>query len=262
MRAYSAYQPSPSTLYESFSAPFLRTSNHSFQQFIPRSASPSSLSIDPFRPAPCEMSGFYTSGAEAAFPEEEAQRLMYQNQPTYAGSRGHLSTTGYEQHQWNSGLYPPNASSSSQVPAQPFAPPCQYVSWPTATYPQLEPMSSQRNQYPPASTPLVPSTPYASESWPNAPWPSLHPDDVEASSDTSRPTSPNPADLSNFGILLPDGRSWRCAYSGCTSQARFTRGCDLRKHYRRHTKSLFCPNEDCPQSKEGGFSSKKDLVRI
>ena len=70
-------------------------------------------------------------------------------------------------------------------------------------------------------------------------------------------------------------QSWRCAYPGCTSRATFTRGCDLRKHYNRHSKHLFCRVDGCPQSEEaaaaraksadqpltGGFSSKKDRAR-
>ncbi|KIX04239.1 uncharacterized protein Z518_07793 [Rhinocladiella mackenziei CBS 650.93] len=70
-------------------------------------------------------------------------------------------------------------------------------------------------------------------------------------------------------------QSWRCAYPGCTSRATFTRGCDLRKHYNRHSKHLFCRVDGCPQSEAaaaaraksadqpltGGFSSKKDRAR-
>jgi hypothetical protein len=69
----------------------------------------------------------------------------------------------------------------------------------------------------------------------------------------------------------------------------FTRGCDLRKHFNRHSKHLFCRVKGCPQSEEacaagesngsrgsilggggsggggggggGGFSSKKDRAR-
>ena len=120
---------------------------------------------------------------------------------------------------------------------------------------------------PPANPYVVPSSSFTTESWPQQPWQSLHPDDWGGTvqgpiSDTSRSTSPNnPADLANFGHPLGDGRTWRCAYPGCTSASVFTRGCDLRKHFRRHTKSLFCRHEDCPQATEGGFSSKKDRDR-
>ena len=79
-------------------------------------------------------------------------------------------------------------------------------------------------------------------------------------SDFSRGGSPSITDLSGYGYLNVDG-TWSCAFPGCTSRATFTRGCDLRKHYKRHTKSLFCRHEGCPQAKEGGFSSKKDRAR-
>lgn len=78
----------------------------------------------------------------------------------------------------------------------------------------------------------------------------------------SKASSPpfNPADLTRYGIPAGDG-VWRCAHPGCTSQALFRRGCDLRKHFNRHRKHLFCRHEGCPQSKQGGFSSKKDRAR-
>ncbi|KAF7588013.1 hypothetical protein BBP40_006419 [Aspergillus hancockii] len=67
-------------------------------------------------------------------------------------------------------------------------------------------------------------------------------------------------DLTNYGIPNPDN-TWRCAYPGCTSQTVFRRGCDLRKHYNRHRKHLFCRHNGCPQAVQGGFSSKKDRDR-
>ncbi|KAF2501629.1 hypothetical protein BU16DRAFT_546782 [Lophium mytilinum] len=76
----------------------------------------------------------------------------------------------------------------------------------------------------------------------------------------SRSLSPNAPDLREYGYLNKNG-TWTCAYPGCTSRAVFTRGCDLRKHHKRHTKSFFCRHEGCPQSTGGGFSSKKDLAR-
>lgn len=76
----------------------------------------------------------------------------------------------------------------------------------------------------------------------------------------SRSLSPSSPDLRAYGIPNKNG-TWSCAYPGCTSRAVFTRGCDLRKHHKRHTKSFFCRHTDCPQSTGGGFSSKKDLAR-
>jgi hypothetical protein len=86
--------------------------------------------------------------------------------------------------------------------------------------------------------------------------------DFESPSSRHRPASPpsNPADLTRYGIPAGEG-VWRCAYPACTSQALFRRGCDLRKHFNRHRKHLFCRHEGCPQSKQGGFSSKKDRAR-
>lgn len=71
----------------------------------------------------------------------------------------------------------------------------------------------------------------------------------------------NIADLRNFGYQLQDGVSWRCRWAGCTSKMAFTRGCDLRKHFYRHQKTIYCRHVDCPQSTEGGFSSNKDRDR-
>jgi hypothetical protein len=98
--------------------------------------------------------------------------------------------------------------------------------------------------------------------------------------------------LHAYGILVPPNspsapQTWRCAYPNCSSRALFTRGCDLRKHFNRHTKHLFCRVKGCPQSGPrvlddtnsggsgiggrltglgfsvavGGFSSKKDRAR-
>ncbi|EME39822.1 hypothetical protein DOTSEDRAFT_178647 [Dothistroma septosporum NZE10] len=76
----------------------------------------------------------------------------------------------------------------------------------------------------------------------------------------SRSTSPNAAEMAKWGMGNHNG-SWTCSYPGCISRSTFTRGCDLRKHYKRHTKTLFCRTEGCPQAAEGGFSSKKDRMR-
>jgi hypothetical protein len=74
------------------------------------------------------------------------------------------------------------------------------------------------------------------------------------------PSSPGHDDLNLYGFVNSEG-SWSCAYPGCTSRASFTRGCDLRKHHKRHTKSFFCRYPACSQASGGGFSSKKDLAR-
>jgi hypothetical protein len=87
-------------------------------------------------------------------------------------------------------------------------------------------------------------------------------------------SSPSAASLQAYGTLVVSNshannpQSWRCAFPGCTSRALFTRGCDLRKHYNRHSKHLFCRVDGCPQaepkdssSSSVGFSSKKDRAR-
>lgn len=81
-----------------------------------------------------------------------------------------------------------------------------------------------------------------------------------ASEDASRSHSPTAAEMAHWGYRNDRG-SWSCAFPGCSSKTVFQRGCDLRKHYRRHTKSLFCRHAGCPQATEGGFSSKKDRAR-
>jgi hypothetical protein len=105
--------------------------------------------------------------------------------------------------------------------------------------------------------------------------PSIYSADSNAESST-------PSSLLAYGVPVPQpgmsgSQTWRCAYPGCTSRALFTRGCDLRKHFNRHSKHLFCRVEGCPQSEAcaladsssrrgsasggGGFSSKKDRAR-
>lgn len=90
-------------------------------------------------------------------------------------------------------------------------------------------------------------------------FPSLTAEDASMASYTRQP-SPGSPDRRAYGYQNSNG-TWSCAYEGCTSRAVFTRGCDLRKHYKRHTKSFFCRHEGCPQATGGGFSSKKDLAR-
>lgn len=134
----------------------------------------------------------------------------------------------------------------------------QQQQWPAGWNPQNPLMQAVPGPY------TVPSSPYSTNPWPQQSWQTLQQEDFDGSvaggiSDNSGSTSPT--DLQNFGYQLQDGVSWRCAHPGCTSTAVFTRGCDLRKHFRRHTKSLFCRHDDCPQSIDGGFSSKKDRDR-
>ena len=205
-----------------------------------------------------KMSTFLSREAEEALSAQEAEErsTLYRTTADESYLADRASRSPYQQ-QWTTALHPSMRAAQSQPSPYAFSTSAQYVSWPPS-----DPNALARRQYTTTSVPhVVPSSPYSSDQyWSNATWPTLPSDDVEVPS-TSRSGSPNPADLHNFGLPLPDGRSWRCAYPNCTSQARFTRGCDLRKHYRRHTKSLFCRHEECPQSREGGFSSRKDRDR-
>ncbi|CAG7917817.1 unnamed protein product [Penicillium olsonii] len=126
----------------------------------------------------------------------------------------------------------------------------------------------------PTSAPLPDSIPEAFFSIPRStpnpnPYPStattvsVSPSPPRSFSDPDSPpqsSASNASDLSNYGIPTSDGL-WRCAHPGCSSQLLFKRGCDLRKHFNRHRKYLFCRYEKCPQSSQNGFSSKKDRAR-
>ena len=83
---------------------------------------------------------------------------------------------------------------------------------------------------------------------------------LSSQTEFSRGNSPSATEMSKWGRRNSEG-TWSCAYPNCTSKSRFNRGCDLRKHYKRHTKSLYCRHDGCPQATEGGFSSKKDRAR-
>lgn len=211
-----------------------------------------------FTSPPCwrTMSGFLSSEAEQALQAEEAeaQRLFYE-------AMIHDQQQARRQYpQTPSSPYPPTSRGGVPYIQQP-AWSSTYAPSTMPTYPAMQ------------HTPIVPSSPYTVPSpvdpdeWSATSWNALHPEGYQGSrsraasgSDYSRSSSPNPAELRNFGYPLPDGRSWRCSHPGCSSQAVFTRGCDLRKHFRRHTKSVFCRHEDCRQSTDG-FSSKKDRDR-
>jgi hypothetical protein len=102
------------------------------------------------------------------------------------------------------------------------------------------------------------------------------------SADSNAESSSSSSALLAYGVPVSQPgmgalQTWRCAYPDCTSRALFTRGCDLRKHFNRHSKNLFCRVEGCPQSEAcaagdlngrrgslsggRGFSSKKDRAR-
>lgn len=173
-----------------------------------------------------------------------------------------------------------NTQDYNQIPSTNFQPPRWYqASW-TQPGQQPIPQVQQIQQVPPSysfpatvyPTPrpsiTAPTSSYLSPS--NQPQPTLSRHNSATSnpastydrtvSEVSRSVSPNPSAIADYGYKNVDG-SWSCAWPGCTSRSRFTRACDLRKHYKRHSKTLFCRHEGCPQSTEGGFSSKKDRAR-
>ena len=183
------------------------------------------------------MSGFLSSEAERALmgEEEEARRLFYSDPLNHPPPPGHPAYQGHQ-----------------HVPVVPSQ------RWPPTYSPgPSDPQMRER------SLSAAHPSPYATEEYSTSSWSSLHPDDVDdASPQLSRASSPgNPSDLQNFGYPLGDGVSWKCAYPGCSSQSVFTRGCDLRKHFRRHEKTLFCRYDGCSAATEGGFSSRKDRDR-
>lgn len=203
------------------------------------------------RPLTSTMSGYYGQGGQPAYPDDNARRLLSSSQSGYSGSTG--TSSGYpamQNNPYTTSSYPSSSSHQMQVASQPYASSSPYASWSASSYPQLDAMDYTQTSYPTNMSSLSPSGPYAQDPFSNAPW--------SGAPDESRSPSPHPSDLHNYGIPLPDGQSWRCKYPGCNSEARFTRGCDLRKHYKRHTKSLFCRRDDCQH--QGGFSSNKDRV--
>ncbi|KAJ5086103.1 hypothetical protein N7532_010874 [Penicillium argentinense] len=189
---------------------------------------------------------------------------------------------------------PPTPSMHSEIQASNGYTPQQINKWcmesdpagsfyqPTTTYPAMSPLA-----FPPAEmspnvySGLNDSVSTSAEHWLSIPAqdasflsPSATAISIDSSSAISTSPAPtlsdfeyksssppfNPADLTRYGIPAGEG-VWRCAHPGCTSQALFRRGCDLRKHFNRHRKHLFCRHEGCPQSRQGGFSSKKDRAR-
>ncbi|KAL8812492.1 MAG: hypothetical protein Q9223_000098 [Gallowayella weberi] len=192
------------------------------------------------------MSGFFSSEAERALmgEEEEARRLFYSD------PLNHPPPPGYPVYQGQQNV--------PVVPSQRWPP--SYPNYPS--YPTYSPGPSNAAMQQGSPSGARPS-PYPTQSSSTTSRLSLNPDEIDdSSSQYSLSSSPgNPSDLPNFGYPLGDGTSWKCAYPGCVSPAVFTRGCDLRKHYRRHTKTLFCRDEHCPAATEGGFSSRKDRDR-
>lgn len=190
------------------------------------------------------MAHFYPYTAERSFvtTDQTMNRMFYPS----SSSSTHMPTAATASHFNTSDLY---SIQSSWMPESFYTP--EHI----APFDQSTPMASLPNTEYPLSAFSSPASSVTISS-------SLHTDISHRRnrSNSSRSSSPNPNDLYNFGYRTPEG-AWRCNYPKCSSKAVFTRGCDLRKHYNRHSKTLFCRDKSCPQSREGGFSSKKDRLR-
>jgi len=226
------------------------------------------------------MTNFFSPEAEMAlmvqnegmghlFPSSSCQSppsIMYSpplhqvaHQPvTSQSATGHIYASGHDYRPVVSSPYPPqNYWASHPLPI-----PQTHVTY--SSYPPLSTMVATTQALAPDSGYLPhsmggprPSRSHSASS--SLGVPSHHPAERSPPS-ISRSLSPSSPDLRAYGFPNKNG-TWSCAYPGCTSRAVFTRGCDLRKHHKRHTKSFFCRHEGCPQATGGGFSSKKDLAR-
>ncbi|KAI9817777.1 MAG: hypothetical protein M1827_000896 [Pycnora praestabilis] len=193
------------------------------------------------------MSGFFSSEAEMALigEEEDLEQLF----PPSSGAQSSASTSRADSQAQPSPSYP--------IPESSYAPHQYWTSLPQAQqsitihapYSTLATIPSYNEAATDQGYISTSGNTYLGGS-----------SSYDARSDISQSGSPDPADVYNYGRLNSRG-TWDCAYPGCTSRVTFTRACDLRKHYKRHSKFLFCRYDGCPQSTEGGFSSKKDRDR-
>ncbi|OQE41983.1 hypothetical protein PENCOP_c004G06704 [Penicillium coprophilum] len=217
--------------------------------------SPESMQLPMSSP---DVSGYTPQQIDKWCIESEPAGDIYQSQPlanmgsmrfspsaaaqpeAYPAINSQLQTTD---EQWLS--YSPH--SSGQIPEA-------FFSIPRSISPPRSVPAPTPHVYQSAATPAsVSSSPAHSFYDPDSP--SAAPGSASGSGSNS-----NASDLSNYGIPTADG-AWRCAHPGCSSKSLFHRGCDLRKHFNRHRKYLFCRYEGCPQSGKNGFSSKKDRAR-
>lgn len=193
-----------------------------------------------------EQGQFYT--------QTQPSPQTYYQQPQQYQQQWAYTTTPMQQQQWMPPTVPSNAPFYQRTTTQ----------FPSYTEPSTTAYSSPEIPFagpsrtstgylsPGEGARITRATSFASNASSNA--------SAYSQSDVSRSASPSASEMMKWGRQLDNG-AWRCAYPGCTSRSTFSRGCDLRKHYKRHTKSLFCRYQDCPQAHEGGFSSKKDRAR-
>lgn len=236
-----------------------------------------------------DMSGFFSEQARRALEgdDEMASRLFAESCQQQSMV---LPTTAYQPYQqvfFESGYYqvpyiPSSFDSANVSPVSPMSP----VSPISPVY-NSSSISSNNNTFPQqvavqryAPSTDMPSRPMPVPSFqavPRLSYPRRHSHHNQYhiqkrnnnnNNNHSRPFPPSPSitsesnldNLSDCGVRSANG-TWRCAHPGCSSKTVFTRACDLRKHYNRHRKYLFCRFNGCPQAREGGFSSKKDRAR-
>lgn len=224
----------------------------STQQFY-FSPMPLDHSIPSQVPNPSTFTPYQTDKPLTDSTQDASQLFLPHDSPADFSSVTGSST---EEHQFNQFNLP-----DSSIPQD------QWLSLPTSTPSSTYPLStSSTTDYLTTSpSPCLPLASPAMSTTTTSPTPSTftldyHPFHQSPSFPNPLSSTPTPADLSNYGIPFADG-TWRCAHPGCTSSAVFRRGCDLRKHFNRHRKYLFCRHEGCPQATQGGFSNKKDRAR-
>ncbi|PYH90073.1 hypothetical protein BO71DRAFT_463634 [Aspergillus ellipticus CBS 707.79] len=227
-------------------------------------AMPGTVSYDFDQPHPINQNG--ADVGAIYFPDQDHYPPSYPNQDIppssfasniepFSQSLSNTSSTYYPLHQgaWLAAA----AAATSSEPSSNTTTTTDYHHLTPSTHPSFSQQQPQQHELTPITTASIPSSTTDLDFDLDL---DLDLDDLalQSLSDTSVRTQTR--DLSNFGTQNPDG-TWRCAYPGCSSHAVFRRGCDLRKHFNRHRKHLFCRYEGCPQAVRGGFSSKKDRDR-
>lgn len=252
---------------------------------------PDDEAMDPFFLPNTSSDGYYPLSSSMA-----PQQMFYASAEPYSSyAQQHwqgLPVFGHQAATSSVEQVPPSAFSSFDLPAYgsggSFIPPT-----PQSPYP-FQAASPQRQEgylSPQGLQPNRPSTQYShsrsASSISRSCTPNLDPAQASCapsnySVDSNTESSSSSSSLLAYGVPVSQPgmgplQTWRCAYPGCTSRALFTRGCDLRKHFNRHSKHLFCRVDGCPQSEAcaagdangrrgsvsgaGGFSSKKDRAR-
>ena len=266
---------------------FLPLSYAHIRSHSPSLSSSSGLSTPSFPPSEYSKSDY----AMSYHGDDEAQHFYYtpSTEPTYYPTVAPSTTDmgSYTYAEDYSNLEQPAWSTPSMYAQQ-----SEYSAYPeilpSSVYQpsEVQPSLTSTNLIPPTPQSPMPAPvfdfntdPYQSYLTPSMSHSRSRENSVHSFSRSTSPasnlsSSPSAASLRAFGTVVDSNsqtsapQTWRCAYPGCTSRALFTRGCDLRKHYNRHSKHLYCRVDGCPQaepkdssSASVGFSSKKDRAR-